>query len=228
MKRGPNFSAFGQADPTDNREPLDWRSKYSDPDAKREIRIEAIYLGCLLVVVPLAMAALWLEYPKNWLHLPDQKYHALLKYGLAWLAGTLAGTLFDLKWLYHTVARQIWHMDRRLWRIFTPHISGGLAFSVVALVASGGVKIFDAKATESHALVVGLSFLVGYFSDNAIAKLLEIAETLFGTTRAKEKHRDTLAPEPERTASTPPVPGPGNKTNNADAAPESDNAHDHQ
>jgi hypothetical protein len=139
------------------------------------------------------MAALWLEYPKYLLHLPDQKYAPILKYGLAWLAGTLGGTLFDLKWLYHTVARQLWHMDRRLWRIFTPHISGGLAFSVVALVASGGVRIFDAKATESHALVVGLSFLVGYFSDNAIAKLLEVAETLFGTTRAKEKHKEVSA-----------------------------------
>lgn len=195
MKQHPNLSAFGQADPTDNREPLEWRSKYSDPAARREIRIEATYLGCLLAAVPLGMAVLWLEYPKYLLHLPDQKYGPIVKYGLAWLAGTLGGTLFDLKWLYHTVARQIWHMDRRLWRIFTPHISGGLAFSVVALVASGGLKIFDAKATESHALVVGLSFLVGYFSDNAIAKLLEVAETLFGTTRAKEKHKEVSATE---------------------------------
>jgi hypothetical protein len=71
MKQRPNFSAFGQADPTDNREPLEWRSKYSDPAARREIRIEATYLGCLLAAVPLGMAALWLEYPKYLLHLPD-------------------------------------------------------------------------------------------------------------------------------------------------------------
>jgi len=36
---------------------------------------------------------------------------------------------------------------------------------------------------------------VGYFSDNAIAKLLEVAETLFGTTRAKEKHKEVSATE---------------------------------
>lgn len=55
MKQRPNFSAFGQADPTDNREPGEWRSKYSDPEPRREIRIEAIYLGCLLVLAPLGI-----------------------------------------------------------------------------------------------------------------------------------------------------------------------------
>jgi hypothetical protein len=190
MKGESELSAFGQADPTDGRVPLDWRSKYSDPAARREIRIEAIYLGCLLLCVPIGLVVLWLEYPKRLLGLSDAKFLPIMKYGLAWVAGTLGGTLYDIKWLYHTVARRLWHMDRRLWRLFTPHISGGLAFAVVALVASGGLKIFDAKATESSALVVGLSFLVGYFSDSAFAKLMEISETLFGTVRAKEKHVD--------------------------------------
>ena len=190
MKRRGNASAFGQADPTDGREPFDWKSKYGDPVAVREIRREAIYLGFLLFAMPAIMVALWLEYPKHILHLSDDKYRPLLKYGFAWTAGTLGGVLFDLKWLYHTVARGLWHLDRRLWRVFTPHISGGLSFFVLALVASGGLRIFDSKATDSLALVVGLAFLVGYFSDSAIAKLTELAETLFGTVRAKEKHKE--------------------------------------
>ena len=33
----------------------------------------------------------------------------------------------------------------------------------------------------------GLAFLVGYFSDNTIAKLAEVAVTLFGTARIGEK-----------------------------------------
>jgi hypothetical protein len=89
-----------------------------------------------------------------------------------------------------TVARGLWHLDRRLWRIFTPHISGGLSFFVLTLISSGALRIFDSKATNSPALVVGLGFLVGYFSDSAIAKLTEVAETLFGTTRSKEKHKE--------------------------------------
>ena len=190
MKRRSNASAFGQADPTDNRELYDWKSKYEDPEARKEIRREAIYLGILLFGLPVLMVVFWLEYPKYLLHLSDQKYRPILKYGFAWAAGTLGGVLFDLKWLYHTVARGLWHLDRRLWRIFTPHISGGLSCFVLALVASGALRIFDTKATDSLALVIGLGFLVGYFSDSAVAKLTEIAETLFGTIRAKEKHKE--------------------------------------
>ena len=190
MKQPDKVPAFGQADPSDGRERLDWQSKYCDPLARKEIRREAVYLGVLLFALPLLLLLLWLDYPRVWLRLSDQKYRPVLKYGFAWVAGSLGGTLFDLKWLYHSVARQCWHLDRRLWRIFTPHISGGLAFAVVALIASGTVRIFDSKATESHTVVVGIAFLVGYFSDSAIAKLTEVAETLFGTSRAREEGKD--------------------------------------
>lgn len=191
MKRRGSASAFGQADPTDGRKRYDWKSKYTDPIAVKEIRKESWYLGILLFGLPIIMTVLWLEYPKYLIHISDQKYRPILKYGFAWTSGTLGGALFDLKWLYHTVARGRWHMDRRLWRIFTPHISGGLSFFVLALIASGGLRIFDSKATDSLAVVVGVGSLVGYFSDSAIAKLTEIAETLFGTVRAKEKHDES-------------------------------------
>lgn len=183
---------FGQADPTDGREEYDWRSRYSDPIARRGIRFEAIYLGVLLFAFPILMGLFWLRYPQHLLRLDDQKYALITKYMFAWFSGSLGGVLFDVKWLYHSVARGLWHQDRRLWRVFTPHISGGLAFFVLALVASGGLRIFDRAATDSLALVIGLGFLVGYFSDSAIAKLTEVAETLFGTIRAKEKHRSSL------------------------------------
>src|SRR5206468_4257753 len=130
---------------------------------------------------------LWLEYPKSWFGISDQKYQPILRYGMAWLAGMLGGTLFGIKWLYHTVARQIWNMDRRLWRLFTPHISAGLAFAMIAVVSSGLLRLFDRQALRSPSMVVGLAFLVGYFSDSAAAKLAEIAETLFGTSRSGEK-----------------------------------------
>jgi len=189
MIKQNNSSAFGQADPTDGRKPFEWQSKY-DSIAVRKQQWEALYLGALLFLMPALMVCLWLALPKHWFHLSDDKYGPLVKYGFAWAAGTLGGVLFDLKWLYHTVARGLWHLDRRLWRLFTPHISGGLSFFVLALISSGALRIFDSKATNSPALIVGLGFLVGYFSDSAIAKLTEVAETLFGTTRSKEKHKD--------------------------------------
>jgi hypothetical protein len=194
MTKQSNSSSFGQADPTDGRKPFEWQSKYTDPIAIKKQVYEATYLGILLFLTPLVMVALWLELPKYWLHIPDTKYVPILKYGFAWAAGTLGGVLFDLKWLYHTVARGLWHLDRRLWRVFTPHISGGLSFCVTALVSSGALRIFDSRAMNSCALIVGIGFLAGYFSDSAIAKLTEVAETLFGTTRSKEKHRDQPNP----------------------------------
>jgi hypothetical protein len=199
MRQRDNASSFGQADPTDDRERYDWKTRYDDPRAKQEIIREAVYLALLLFGLPLLMVIFWLEYPKDLLHLTDEKYKPVLKYALAWLAGSLGGVLFDVKFLYHSVARGLWHQDRRLWRIFTPHISGGLSFFVLALVASGALRIFDSKATDSPSLIIGLGFLVGYFSDSAVAKLSEVAETLFGTIRAKEKHREITPAEPQRT-----------------------------
>jgi hypothetical protein len=147
-------------------------------------------MAVLLLGVPIVIAALWLKYPKHWMGLSDLEYNCILKYGMAWLGGVFGGTLFAVKWLYHSVARQIWHLDRRLWRLFTPHISGGLAFVFVALISSGILRIFDRKAVDSLSLIFGVGFLVGYFSDSAIAKLTEIADTLFGASRGKEKHKE--------------------------------------
>jgi hypothetical protein len=192
VKDASRIPGFAPDDPTDGRQPLDWKSNY--PDAQRGIWIEAGYLFALLVLIPVLMVTSWLGFPKRWLKVADSTYEPILRYLLAWLGGMLGGTLFAIKWLYHVVARKYWHMDRRLWRLFTPHISGGLAFATVALISSGLLRVVDHQATTSHSLVVAIAFLVGYFSDSAAAKLSEIAETLFGASRAREKHK--LKPQP--------------------------------
>jgi hypothetical protein len=193
MSEQPQNSSLTQSEPVPDFAPFDvkdgrrlgeWKSKYS-VEALKQIRYESIYLVVLLFGSPLVMLLLFLGFPKVWLGVDDVIYKPIVKYGLAWLGGTLGGTLFDLKWLYHSVARRIWHEDRRLWRLLTPHISGGLSFIVIILISSGLLRIFDNKAIESRALVVGIAFLVGYFSDSAVAKLAEIAETLFGSTHSQ-------------------------------------------
>jgi hypothetical protein len=135
------------------------------------------------------MLLVWLELPQRQFQLTELQYATITRYALAWLGGTLGGTLFSIKWLYHVVAKQLWHLDRRLWRLFTPHLSGGLAFAVFTMVSSGILSIFNTTATSSPSLIVGSSFLVGYFSDNATAKLHEVAVTLFGTNRLRGRHR---------------------------------------
>lgn len=210
MNKPSRIPGFAPDDPTDGRERLEWRSKY-EPDALRHIWFESAYLACLLLIIMIAMAILWLNYPKYWLGLTDQKYQRFLKYGIAWLSGVLGGTLFVIKWLYHSVARQMWHLDRRLWRFFTPHISGGLAFAIVALVSSGMFRIFDRQAVESLSQVVGVGFLVGYFSDSAVAKLTEIAETVFGTSRGRERHKDGSKPNGRVSSAAEETPPPNVK-----------------
>jgi len=194
VNKAVRIPGFAPSDPTDGRKLLEWDSKYTEPGAKWGIRVEAAYLTVLLFSIPIAIVLLWLHYPKNWFGLCDEKYKPIMKYGIAWLSGVLGGTVFDMKWLYHVVARQIWHLDRRLWRLFMPHISGGLAFVIVALISSPILRIFDRQAVESLSLVVGVAFLVGYFSDMALAWLRGIAVNLFGASRAKEEQKGGSRP----------------------------------
>ncbi len=165
---------------TDEREPLDWKTRY-EPDAQKQISGEAIYLGVLFFGTPVAIIALWLEGLR--FGISPERYSTLCHYGYAWLAGTFGGTMFSIKWLYHAVARAYWNRDRRLWRIFCPHLSGGLAFAFFTLAVSGLVKMVDITTLQKPAAIVACSFLVGYFSDSAIGKLKEVADTLFGTHR---------------------------------------------
>jgi len=176
---------FAPDEPTDRRKIGDWQTRYSDPIAKRAIRFEALYLTWWLIFSFAFIILLLMEIPQRWLDLSgDGLYYFNLCIG-AWLAGTLGGTLFSIKWLYHTVARNSWNIDRRLWRLYTPHVSGVLGFIVIFLVSSGLFSFFNPSVVDNLPFVIGLGFLTGYVSDHAAAKLIEIARSIFGGT---EKH----------------------------------------
>jgi len=127
------------------------------------------------------LVVVWLRKPAAWWQLSPGQSETFTRYAFAWLGGTLGGLLFAMKWLYHGVAKQIWNLDRSLWRYLTPHISGGLAFAVAVTFAS--IIASEQGALISGTKAVAMGFLVGFFSDNAVAKLSEVAETLLGPTR---------------------------------------------
>ena len=52
--------------------------------------------------------------------------------------------------------------------------------ALIALATSGLFRVLDAEQLRTGSAVVGISFLLGYFSDNTIAKLAELAERLLG------------------------------------------------
>lgn len=180
-----NTSEWAPSDPLDGRALGEWESRYK-PIARTGIRIETSYLVVLLFLPPLFLLLFWLKWPNQYLALQPARYALLCRGVYITCGGLLGGTLFAMKWLYHSVAKGMWHEDRRLWRLLSPVISAGLSFAIGLIIAS---DLFDALSpnsisTTSGAFAVG--FLVGYFSDSALAKLAEVARSLFG---ASEQHR---------------------------------------
>ena len=185
---GSEESGFAPEDLTDGRKTGEWKSKY-EPEAWKFIWREAVYLFCFDVLGFLAILLVWLKIPQNRLHLSTVDTRVFSRYAFGGLSGLLGGTLFAMKWLYHTVAKRMWHLDRQLWRFLTPLISGGLAFFSVAIVQS--VSGFNSAIVSTNTRTTALGFLIGFFSDNALAKLAEVAETLLGRThRSSDHHKD--------------------------------------
>ena len=99
------------------------------------------------------------------------------------LAGMLGGIAFDLKWLYHSVAKNMWSVDRCLWRLLVPFISGVVAVFLAFMMVSGVVPFLKGESFKSTYFGLGFGFLFGYFSDNVLAALKNFADSAFGRTR---------------------------------------------
>ena len=93
---------FAPADPTDDRGEGEWQTRYSDPDAKKHIRNEAIFLGVHLIgvlVVVFVFAVLSEVDTTNaagQAHSPMQTPGLNVSFGWqqilhAWLGGVLGG-----------------------------------------------------------------------------------------------------------------------------------------
>lgn len=121
----------------------------------------------------------------SWLGVDPETYEVFATFAYSALGGLLGGVLFAMKWLYHTVAHGSWHQDRALWRISSPIISAGLAVAVMSLGIAQIVPLVDAERLQQGPAAVGVSFLIGYFSDNTIAAMARLAERLFGEGRRK-------------------------------------------
>lgn len=167
---------------TDGREIGEWESKYPSK-ARNGIQIDACIAGGIFAMTLLAIFLTWRGTMFTQLAqdcaacIPTTFY----RYAYFTLGGLLGGSLFGIKYLYKVVARNRWSIDRRLWRIFSPLVSGGLALVVAALTDSGILGLTTKQSGGASFLSLG--FIVGYFADSALAKMQEIAETVFGSTK---------------------------------------------
>ena len=96
-------------------------------------------------------------------------------------AGWIGGALFVLKWLYHSVAKGLWHRDRVLWRLVVPFNSAVVSLFTGLLFASDIVPFLNGEEFKSPFTLLSFGFLFGYFSDNILAALQNFAQRLFGT-----------------------------------------------
>jgi hypothetical protein len=176
------------SDITDGRKELDWKSAYP-LEARKGIRAEMIYLTilfCICVIVIFSIIYEIYAADGSCRVFPEEAsgtgngFSLFLGFIGAWAAGTLGGCCSAIKWMYHIVAKKLWHEDRRLWRLFSPHLSGAVSLIMVFLVSCGLLQIFDKNFAQRPVSIMAFSFLVGYFSDKALAKMADVADTLFG------------------------------------------------
>jgi hypothetical protein len=163
--------AFAPNALNDDRHEGDWKTRYGDKDALTGIRLESAYVLICLVLSVGSIAAVAICDTAKITPLPHAVITALQPYVLSFLGGFLGGTLFTMKWLYHSVAKGVWNRDRRLWRLFTPLLSAGAALTIILLCSSGVLPFFGPNLAQSSIGALGLSIVFGYFSDRAFSSL---------------------------------------------------------
>lgn len=168
----------------DGRKVGEWQSRWPSR-VWIQVSIEAIYLVILMVLAFSMLGYAWFELPQALLSSPSGRAADFIRYWHYAFAGLLGGTVFAMKWLYHSVAKGSWNVDRIIWRLLSPWIAFSLAFAVGVLMTSGSVA--TKVDIESASGWMSLGFLVGLFSDTAVGKMQEVAYVLFGGPRSPSK-----------------------------------------
>lgn len=160
--------------PDDGHGIWDWRTKY-ECTAWWFIGVEALYLTILFFVSLFILFRLYTGNLYEWYHSVAQAAKSELifqKEMYCALFGFLGGTVYCIKILYKALAHGQWHIDRVLWRFFTPWVSLVLSIVIASFMSS---KVFG----ENYYSAILIGFFAGYFSESAIGKLYEIAHLLF-------------------------------------------------
>lgn len=162
---------------TDGKGKYDWKSKYPD-EARREMCLEAVYIGVILVLTLTCLLLHWRGIIENLLRIDTLQRVTFKRMGYYFLSGLLGGTIYGMKYFYRVIARGYWSQDRRYWRIFSPWISASIALIVGCMIVSG---LINSAKPPSNYSVVCFGFFAGHFADDAVSKMSEVAKALFGS-----------------------------------------------
>lgn len=166
---------------TDGRDLYHWESGYP-PKARFEIRLEALYISLILLLAFIGLLFIWSGLFWKIIGIEEEAYKSFSEIGIFFFSGLLGGTIFGIKYFYRVVARGYWSQDRRYWRIFSPWISACIALIVGCMVLSG---YLNTTKTPSDYVGICVGFIAGYFADEAVGKMSEVAVALFGTNSAR-------------------------------------------
>lgn len=164
--------------PRDNRNSFEWWSKYEErdgiPSPKKQMRIEAFYLLFIFIVSAVVIVANHMGFFVRLLSVSEDSIDGTKRIICCLGAGLLGGITFSIKVFYRAIAHGVWHYDRRYWRWFSPLIS----LSVTSVVAA----FMSHDVIEEHiAFTYFIGYFAGYFSENAVGKMQEIATVLFSS-----------------------------------------------
>ncbi|MGI4790197.1 MAG: hypothetical protein ACRYFS_15270 [Janthinobacterium lividum] len=161
-------------DPQDGRKQYDCLSGYS-PEISQEIKWEAVFLFVIFFLAGLSIFVTWLVWNYSLFHIgPLPRLKEFLYFASA---GMLGGNVFGMKYFYRVVARGFWHQDRRYWRLMSPFIATAVSVIVGALIEANFVPVHKPM---NGAACLSIGFLAGYFADEAVGKMYEIASVIFG------------------------------------------------
>ena len=174
---------------TDGRKQYDWESKYPEC-AQKEMKKEAIYIAIILIIafsLLIFIVGGLIDKVGNLIGL-EAKKTASLEWVIIYIFSgyLLGGTIFGLKYFYRVVSRGYWSQDRKYWRFFSPWISACVAFVVGCMVLSGYI---NATQTQSFAAEICVGFITGYFADEAVGKMSEVATALFGSNSKTDPNK---------------------------------------
>ena len=173
---------------TDGRKQYDWESKYPEC-AQKEMKKEAIYIAIILIIafsLLIFIVGGLIDKVGNLIGLEAKKTASLEGVIIYFFSGLLGGPIFGLKYFYRVVSRGYWSQDRKYWRFFSPWISACVAFVVGCMVLSGYI---NATQTQSFAAEICVGFITGYFADEAVGKMSEVATALFGSNSKTDPNK---------------------------------------
>ncbi|WP_428738240.1 hypothetical protein [Sulfurimonas sp.] len=169
-------------DNTDNRSRYEYESQYPFK-IRIEIWCEAIFLFFIMILSILLIFLNWKGVLSSWFSLTPEEAKIFKKYLYYSASGMLGGITFGTKYFYRVVARGWWHQDRRVWRITSPFLATIIAFMTGTLIEA---QLINSTNSFSTASIVAIGFLAGYFADEAVGKMYEVANVIFGTNNTKK------------------------------------------